>query len=180
MAPSALFRRDDDIHKDHSDSNSQMTRNLLVTLVVLIAFGIALGVSLVLIRRARNARKEAGTLPSYEQSQSNGGRFGLTIDTRRNSAFGYSEKQQLIDNSSPMPLTPESVPEIRITFPEEEDQNGRRISGRVMVVQVGEAGVGFVKPLEQDGLPAYNSPTQATDRMASVDLERIGGLKEIR
>lgn len=75
-----------------------------------------------------------------------------------------------------MPLSPDNVPEIRITFPEEEDkETGRRIS-RVMVVQVGEAGVGFVRPLKEESLPPYQ---QAQDgRFASVDLERIGGLKE--
>jgi len=91
----------------------------------------------------------------------------------------FSEKQNLIANSSPMPLTPESVPEIRITFPEEVDKEGRRVSGRVMVVQVGEAGVGFVKPVvDQDGLPPYQQ--QSDDRFASLDLDRIGGLKETR
>lgn len=75
-----------------------------------------------------------------------------------------------------MPLSPENVPEIRITFPEEEDkETGRRIS-RVMVVEVGEAGVGFVRPLKEEGLPPYQHGSE--DRFASVDLERIGGLKE--
>jgi hypothetical protein len=73
-------------------------------------------------------------------------------------------------------MSPDNVPEIRITFPEEEDKDGRRVSGRVVVVQVGEAGVGFVRPLEQD-LPPYQS--QATERFDSVDIDRIGGLKEI-
>lgn len=133
-----------------------------------------------MLRRHRRARKEAGTLPTYEAANRSRNHNRLTIHTNRDSTFVYSEKQQLIENSSPMPLSPENVPEIRITFPEEEDSTGRRVSGRVMVVQVGEAGVGFIKPIEQqDGLPPYNQPHTA-GQYSSVDLEKIGGLKEIR
>lgn len=79
-----------------------------------------------------------------------------------------------MDNSSPMPLTPDSIPEIRITFPEEEDAHGRRKSGRVVIVQVGEAGVGYVRPVPEENLPPY----QQHDGFSSVDLDKIGGLKE--
>lgn len=171
--PSILLRRDDN-DDDHNDKSS--LTGLLVTLVVLVAFGMVLGGSLYILHRARKAKKEAGSLPSYEDSTRNRNR--LTINTR-DSTFVYSEKQNLIENSSPMPLSPENVPEIRITFPEEEDKDGRRVSGRVMVVQVGEAGVGFVKPMETDGLPPYNQD-KPEERYASVDLDRIGGLKEVR
>jgi len=84
-----------------------------------------------------------------------------------------------MDNSGPVPLSPDNVPEIRITFPEEEDKDGRKISGRVVVVQVGEAGVGFVRPLEQNNLPSYQQ-SRPQERFDSVDIDRIGGLKEIR
>jgi len=156
--------------------NDNSMRNLLITLVVLIAFCIVLGGSLYIIRRHRRSRKDAGTLPSYDAATRNRNNGRLTIQTNRDSTYVYSEKQHLIDSSSPMPMSPDNVPEIRITFPEEEDKDGRRVSGRVVVVQVGEAGVGFVRPLEQD-LPPYQS--QATERFDSVDIDRIGGLKEI-
>lgn len=146
---------------------------LLISLIILLSFAMILGGSLIALRRIRNQRKEAGMLPTYETANRNG--RGLRISTR-DSAFVYSEKQQLLDASSPMPLSPDSVPEIRITFPEEEDkETGRRIS-RVMVVEVGEAGVGFVRPLKEESLPPYQQTSD--DRFASVDLERIGGLKE--
>jgi len=147
----------------------------LITFVCLIVLAMALGGSLYVLRRIRRARKEAGKLPSYESATRN--QNGLTINTEN--SYTYSEKQNLIDNSQPMPMTPDSVPEIRITFPEEEDKDGRRVSGRVMVVQVGEAGVGFVKPLNQDGLPPYQQE-RPQERFDSVDMERIGGLKEIK
>lgn len=152
----------------HHDSNNTINQ-LLISLIVLVCFTFVLGGSLLILRRIRRQRKEAGTLPTYECASRNG--RGLRISTR-DSAFAYSEKQQLLDASSPM--SPDNVPEIRITFPEEEDkETGRRIS-RVMIVQVGEAGVGFVRPLKEESLPPY----QPNERFASVDLERIGGLKE--
>src|SRR5947209_6206440 len=140
--PAIITRRDDD-HPPNTHENNTMT-HLLIALVALVSFALVLGGSLFFIRRIRRGRKAASALPSYEASNKN--HRGLTISTR-DSTLVYSEKQHLIDNSSPMPLTPESIPEIRITFPEEEDKQGRRVSGRVVVVEVGEAGVGFVRPL---------------------------------
>lgn len=167
-AMSFISRRSD----SNSNSNNIMTQ-LLISLVVLVSFTLLLGGSLIILKRVRKQRKDAGTLPTYESSNRN--TRGLKISTR-DSTFVYSEKEQLLNSSSPMPLSPESVPEIRITFPEEEDkETGRRIS-RVMVVEVGEAGVGFVRPLKEEGLPPYQQKPE--DRFASVDLERIGGLKE--
>ncbi|KAI5286876.1 hypothetical protein KEM54_006442 [Ascosphaera aggregata] len=86
---------------------------------------------------------------------------------------------------------PAGVPEIRITFPEEEDDQGQPISGRVVVVRISESGGIGLEPLdekkdiemhadgyekrdfERDGLPAYEQ-----NRLESLDLDRIGGLKE--
>jgi hypothetical protein len=164
-AMSFISRRSD----SNYNPNNTMTQ-LLISLVVLVSFALVLGGSLIVLRRVRKQRKDAGMLPT-----SNRNTRGLRTSTR-DSTFVYSEKEELLNSSSPMPLSPESVPEIRITFPEEEDkETGRRIS-RVMVVEVGEAGVGFVRPLKEEDLPPYQQKPE--DRFASVDLERIGGLKE--
>lgn len=85
------------------------------------------------------------------------------------------EKKGLVDSCSPALLAADPVPEIRITFPEEEDPQGRRKPGGVVIVQVGEAGVGYVRPLPE-GLPPY----QERDGFSSIDLDKIGGLKEPR
>lgn len=66
------------------------------------------------------------------------------------------------------------IPEIRITFPEEVDEGGRRKSGRVVVVRVGEHTVGM-EPVN-DNLPPYQQ--KDSDRYESLDLDRMGGLKE--
>lgn len=164
------------------DNSSGSMRNLLITLVVLVSFCIILGGALYVVRRLRNSRKQAATLPSYDsvtRSNSNNRGSRLTIQTNRDSTFVYSEKHGLINGSSPVAMSPDNVPEIRITFPDEDDKDGRRISGRVVVVQVGEAGVGFVRPLvESDGPPSYQQ--RPAEQFDTVDIEKIGGLKEIR
>lgn len=72
----------------------------------------------------------------------------------------------------PSPTT--EVPEIRITFPEEFDASGKRQSGRVVVVRVGETSIGLEPVVGEEKLPAY----ETDGRFQSLDLERIGGLGE--
>ncbi|KAJ8613080.1 hypothetical protein MRB53_037132 [Persea americana] len=60
------------------------------------------------------------------------------------------EKRDFFTSTSGPP--PSQLPEIRITFPEEVDDEGKRHSGRVVVVHVGENGVGL-EPI--DDLPPY-------------------------
>lgn len=67
------------------------------------------------------------------------------------------------------------VPEIRITFPEEVDDHGKRQSGRVVVVRVGDNGGVGLEPVSEK-LPPYQY--SESDRFHSLDLDRIGGLKE--
>lgn len=87
----------------------------------------------------------------------------------------YDEKSA-IPESPTSPLSPDNVPEIRITFPDEQDESGRRKSGRVVVVRVGETGVGLEPLNEDEELPAYEK--EGGGRFHSIDMERIGGLKE--
>ncbi|KAF3925015.1 hypothetical protein AA313_de0203571 [Arthrobotrys entomopaga] len=157
----AILRRSE----DPTSSNSTIIQ-LLTALVVLAGFGLFLGGVLVVIRRIK--QKRAGpTLPTHTRN--------LTVTTipftssKRASWFG-SEKR----NSGSRPGTPTSpVPEIRITFPEEESADGKKKSGRVVVVQVGEAGAAFVRDIEPDNLPPYQK-----GEFSSVDLSKVGGLKE--
>lgn len=91
----------------------------------------------------------------------------------RESVLVFQEKADLMANSSSPPSSP--VPEIRITFPDEVDESGRRQSGRVLLVRVGEHNVGL-EPMDEDDLPPYQR--DSSDRFDSLDLDRIGGLKE--
>ncbi|KAF2840363.1 hypothetical protein M501DRAFT_1010491 [Patellaria atrata CBS 101060] len=157
-----------------ADSHMDSTiANLLITLLVLGFAAILLIGGLIALRRIRRQRKRVDTLPLYEGKAGNHHR--LTIHTngkRSTSIYVRQEKQQLLDDSSSPPPSP--IPEIRITFPEEVDESGKRQSGRVVVVRVGEHGVGL-EPLKED-LPSYQQSD--ADRFHSLDLDRIGGLKE--
>ena len=78
---------------------------------------------------------------------------------------------------SSRPNSPSSpLPEIRITFPEEEDEAGKRKSGRVVVVRIGENGGVGLEPCNDDQLPPYQKSDAG--RFQSLDLDRMGGLKE--
>ena len=78
---------------------------------------------------------------------------------------------------SSQPNSPASpVPEIRITFPEEEDEAGKSKSGRVVIVRISETGGVGLEPCSDERLPAYQQSD--AERFQSLDLDRMGGLKE--
>lgn len=161
------------LKRDEDDGLNSTHLTLLVTLVLLVLLGVASITGLLFLRSLRRARKHAEAnpeLPVYEKRQSNVN--GLTITAMpykgRESVITYSEKHSLMDS----PTSP--VPEIRITFPDEVDESGKHQSGRVVVVRVGDHSVGL-EPL-QENLPAYQQ--NASDRFDSLDLDRMGGLKE--
>lgn len=79
----------------------------------------------------------------------------------------------LIHNSSSPPSA--AVPEIHITFPDEESKAGMQ-KGRVVVVHITDSGSVGMEPLRQETLPPYQK--EDADRFQSLDLERIGGLRE--
>lgn len=81
----------------------------------------------------------------------------------------------LVDSAPHTPTSP--VPEIRITFPEEEDDGGKRKSGRVVVVRISETGGVGLEPYNDDQLPPYQKSDDG--KFQSLDLERMGGLKEV-
>ncbi|KAJ5809250.1 uncharacterized protein N7503_001468 [Penicillium pulvis] len=144
------------VARDNNNNNDGLSGpmvDLLIALLVLILIALALVGGLLLIRRKRQAQKQS-ILPS-------------------DSVFVYDEKRSLMENSDSPPPSP--VPEIRITFPEEEDASGKRQSGRMVVVRISDAGSIGLEPCHED-LPPYQ--TTDTGRFQSLDLERMGGLKE--
>jgi hypothetical protein len=150
---------------------------LVVSLLVLVLLGMILVGALMFLRNMRHTRKQAeinAQLPLYEKRQSSHNRLTITAMPYkgRESVVVYSEKEQLMRSGPASPSSP--VPEIRITFPDEVDDAGKHQSGRVVVVRVGDHSVGL-EPV-QDDLPPYQR--DASDRFDSLDLDRIGGLKE--
>lgn len=173
--------------------------DLIIALMTLIFAALCLVGALYVVRKIRRSRAVARqTLPQYEpasaspnihkHTRSNSRR--LTISTsggygnNRSSVFVYDEKSPMMTardkemGLSVAEISPTDVPEIRITFPDEQDESGRRKSGRVVVVRVTDTGVGL-EPLydeKEEQLPAYEK--EMGGRFHSIDMERIGGLKE--
>jgi hypothetical protein len=170
--------------RDSSSTLSPTMVNLVIALMVLVIIGFIFGGGLYFVRKLREARAaKNATLPTYNAPNSSKNvahhrRFTITTSQyggRSPSIYVYDEKSSLTSNSSSPPLSPANVPEIRITFPDEQDESGRPKSGRVVVVRVGEHGVGL-EPLRDEQLPAYEK--EAGERFHSIDMESIGGLKE--
>lgn len=157
--------------------------NLVIALMVLVIIGLIALVGLYVLKKLRKTLAAMNpTLPTHNtpivsKKAANHRRLTITASHggRNPSIYVYDEKSSLTSNSSSPPLSPANVPEIRITFPDEHDESGRPKSGRVVVVRVGEHGVGL-EPLRDEQLPAYEK--EAGERFHSIDMERIGGLKE--
>jgi hypothetical protein len=166
-----LSVRDDD---DNKMSSTMI--DLLIALLVLVFVSLCLVGALYAVRKVRRSRAIARqSLPQYNDLPQ-GNRLTITTTPyagRKSNIYVYDEKSSMIDS----PITPTSpVPEIRITFPDEQDESGRRKSGRVVVVRVGETSVGLEPLSEEEQLPAYQK--ENGERFHSIDMDRIGGLKE--
>jgi len=167
--------------RDDPMSNGALTPtmvNLLVGLLGLVFLGLTLVALFFILRQNRKSRKQS-ELPLYNESSSktsNHRRLTITATPygqRSESVYVCNEKQTLVASPCGTPTSP--IPEIRITFPEEEDAFGKRKSGRVVVVRIGETGVGL-EPYSEDDLPPYQNSDAG--KFQSLDLERMGGLKE--
>lgn len=171
---SALLARDDNDKNDGQMSSTVI--DLLITLLVLVFVLLCLTAALFTMRKIRQRKAIARQqLPLYSEKRSSHHR-SLTISThhgRSSSIYEYDDEKAGL-NSPTTPTSP--VPEIRITFPDEHDESGRPRSGGVVIVRVGETGVGLEPLRTEEQLPAYEK--ESKERFQSIDIERIGGLKE--
>ena len=200
------------VRDDVNDASTTLTPTmvaLLAVLLTLLILGILAALALLLLRSIRrrgatstgtstsasaNTRKPTGPRPANHKRHSH---RRLTITTtpcpsghaKTGPSVSVSEKQAFLAGSgNSSPTSP--VPEIRITFPEEEDdgasngeKGGKRTSGRVVVVRIGEMGAVGMEPWREEDekarrgerLPPYGRDGET---WASLDLERIGGLRE--
>ena len=152
--------------------------NLLIALMVLIFVSLLLVGVLYVVRRIRIRKAVARqTLPSYNENPTNHRRLTITTSPygRTSSVYVYDNEKSSMLSSPTTPSSP--IPEIHITFPDEHDEAGRPKSARVLVVRVGENGAHGLEPLkDEEQLPAYQK--ESGQRFQSIDIERIGGLKE--
>jgi len=170
-----LIARADD---DANDSPATMSPTMIALLVVLLVLVVVAGLlvaGLLFMRQRRRARKQMA-LGDFDQDEKR--MSGSSTSSHRRvmtrpseSIYVYEEKKNLIDNSDSPPPSP--LPQITITFPEEYDDAGKRKSGRVVVVRVGDSGVALES---SDALPAYQQ--DEGERFQSIDLQRVGGLVE--
>ncbi|OLL26289.1 hypothetical protein NEOLI_001468 [Neolecta irregularis DAH-3] len=120
----------------------------IITVLILIFFCLTYLVALKIVKKRQQARQRS-----------------LLPVTERHSIFSFIHARSSMQQGL-------LVPEIQITFPDEEDADERRYTpGRVVVVQVGESGAAFVAPIQSSSPPAYG-------QFDTVDIESIGGLKE--
>ncbi|KAI1085639.1 hypothetical protein F5B20DRAFT_10690 [Whalleya microplaca] len=178
----------DSISGDESDTFI----NLMIAFLGIAFFALVLVALLILLRRAKRQRMlRDETLPQYNDikhhdghnsyigpnnNNNNNNNHRLTIQTAdgRSSILFVDGRPMLADPNSP-PHSPNNIPEIHITFPDEHDEHGHAKSGRVVVVRVGEKSVGL-EPVKEEQLPAYEK--ESSHGFYSIDMDRIGGLKE--
>jgi hypothetical protein len=148
---------------------------LLVVLLVLLIVMLCLVAALLFMRQRRRARK-LELLPMCDEkriSTSSASSHRRVMVRPSESVYVYSDKQKFADSPSSASSSTSELPEIRITFPEEFDASGKRQSGRVVVVRVGDTSIGL-EPVDDQKLPAYADD----EKFQSLDIERIGGLVE--
>ncbi|KAJ9154766.1 hypothetical protein NKR23_g2205 [Pleurostoma richardsiae] len=165
------------------DGSSDHVITIMIALLSLTFFGLLLLALLFLLRRLRQQQQMRNeVLPQYNDVKHDVRRTGnhrrLTIQTHdgRSSVVVFKDGQPMLANPSSPPHSPDNVPEIHITFPEEEDEYGRKQSGRVVVVRVGDNASVGLEPLHDEQLPAYERESKT--QFYSIDIDQIGGLKE--
>ena len=180
MSPSIITRGLVRLRSEPATTMSTTMVDLLIALMSMVFLSLLLVGALYTVRKIRRNRAIARQqLPIHNDTTPISNHRRLTIKAtpygRGSSIYVYDEKSSVLSSPSSPSFSPDSVPEIRITFPDEQDESGRRKSGRVVVVRVGETGVGL-EPVNDEQLPAYEKESGA--RFHSIDMERIGGLKE--
>ncbi|KAF2722072.1 hypothetical protein K431DRAFT_59674 [Polychaeton citri CBS 116435] len=188
----SLLRRDSSSEESPAAMNSTVITLLVILLVLFALTLILVGTLLIFRHKKRSSRKQNLGLPLYNEKSSRPTSSSSTMSHHRRvmvrpseSVHIYHEKQHLMNSSdgSSGPASPSSpLPEIRITFPEEIDEaTGKRVSGRMVMVHVGETGVGLEPVVSGEALPGYlekEPGDQNGSRFHSVDLDRVGGLIE--
>ncbi|MCJ1337071.1 hypothetical protein MMC09_002350 [Bachmanniomyces sp. S44760] len=179
-SPQNLVRRDSS--NNPSAFLTPTINKLLIALIVLLLCGFLLIGGLYIVRYLRRSQqsRQQSELPLYNTTpngrKSNHRRLTITAtnQSRQKNIYVTNEKEILIENSNSPPPSP--LPEIRITFPEERDNVGNEHSGRSVILHISENGGIGMEPVREEKLPPYQ--TNESDRFQSLDLERIGGLKE--
>ena len=171
------------------DGGSTVTIDLIIVLLILILVSLGCVGALWFLRRKRRTRE--ALLPTYGEATEKLGTSsqmghrrlsGISVSSsktpfsgiRRASAkFVDEEKQQFMATTTPPP-TSDKLPQICVTFPEDTDHAGKRQSGRSVLLHIDDKGSVGMEPIHHD----ENLPPYEAERFESLDLDRVGGLKE--
>jgi hypothetical protein len=175
----AVLRSRDD---GDDDGENDTVIDLMIAFLGLAFCALLLVGILLWLRRVKRQRMlRDDTLPRYNDLKHDnmegfkGNRLTIqTADGRSSVLYLNNNRPMLADPASP-PYSPTNIPEIHITFPDEQDENGRQKDGRVVVVRVGDATYGL-EPVREEQLPAYEK--ESSNGFYSIDMDKIGGLKE--
>lgn len=169
------LRTRDDADSDFDGYYGPGMGPLLMVFVGLILAGSMLSLALLCLRRKRVAQRHA-VLPQYHghMHHRSASVTNLPNIARNETVFVYDEKMNLIANSANPP--PSSIPQIHVTFPDDDESSGQSRQGRVVVVHVTDTGSVGMSPLGQGPAPPYQQAD--TERFQSLDLDRMGGLRE--
>lgn len=169
-----LGRRDDG-DSDYHGFYGPGTGTMLMVLFGLILAGSILSLGLICLRRKRVAQRQA-FLPQYRMHthHRSASVTNLPNIARNETVFVYDEKMNLIANSANPP--PSAIPQIRVTFPDDDEHSGQHRPGRVVVVHVADSGSVGMSPLNNGPAPPYQQAD--AERFQSLDLNRMGGLRE--
>ncbi|KAG5951551.1 hypothetical protein E4U53_002838 [Claviceps sorghi] len=165
-----------------SQDGSDTMINMMIILLGLVFFSLLLASLLFLfVRRRRQQHSRNGDLPAYDDVKHAQNPHGLTIETSHNGRssifFIAGGGEPMLSNPRSPPHSPDNVPQIHITFPDEHDENGETKSGRVLVVRVGDNATVGLEPMQEEQLPAYEKEAKGA-QFQSIDMDQIGGLKE--
>lgn len=154
---------------DDQKAFSLSSNNILYGVFLLFVLVCSTTLVMLYFRRRKAIRQ---TLPPivYQSRQSTPGQAGL----QHEQVYVYDDKMNLVSRSDNAQAGP--VPEIRITFPDEDGQCGRNASDRIVVVKISDSGNIGLEPLHSEQLPPYQR--QDAGRFQSLDLNRMGGLRE--
>jgi hypothetical protein len=142
----SLLRRE-----DYEAGWSPLTLDLMIVLVSLSFAGLVSVGLIYAVRKYQSHRASRHTtLPSYQTRNIH--------DLHVAAPPYYDEKRRHSGSSSPGSGPSSPVPEIRITFPDDVDGQGRQLKGRVV-----------------EQLPKYERDGKKWDEL---DMELMGGLKE--
>jgi hypothetical protein len=148
---------------------------IVMVFFALILAGSLLSVALLCLRRKRMAQRHT-VLPQYRAHahHRSASVTNLPNIARNETVYVYDEKMNLIANPANSPQA--AIPQIRVTFPDDDEHSGQPRPGRVVVVHVTDTGSVGMSPLNHGPAPPYQQAD--AERFQSLDLDRMGGLRE--